>query len=198
MNERKGMIPMKKLMERIKKNNKGFTLVELIVVIAVLAIITVVVAPQYIKYVEKARVGTDENAIGEIAHIAEVEYVELSANGKLSGAAAVTVTCNKPYTVGSSELEQAVADIMGTYNVKSKMYEGQSVTINISEGGVASWSPLSGNSVEGGGSTGGGSAAPASCGHCDHACDGSAHETGDFGSIFNRKHNRCTTCGNTW
>ena len=50
---------MKKLMDRIKKNNKGFTLVELIVVVAVLAVITVVAAPQYIKYVEKSKVGTD-------------------------------------------------------------------------------------------------------------------------------------------
>ena len=66
-------------MNKIKNNNKGFTLVELIVVIAVLAVITVVAAPQYLSYVEKARIGTDENALAEIAHVAELTYVEAEA-----------------------------------------------------------------------------------------------------------------------
>ncbi len=45
---------MKKL-----KNNKGFTLVELIIVVAVIAILATVLAPQYIRYVERARESND-------------------------------------------------------------------------------------------------------------------------------------------
>lgn len=45
------------------KDNKGFSLVELIIVIAILAVLVVVLAPQYLKYVEKSRNATDlENA----------------------------------------------------------------------------------------------------------------------------------------
>ncbi len=42
-----------------KKNNKGFTLVELIIVVAVIAILATVLAPQYIRYVERARESND-------------------------------------------------------------------------------------------------------------------------------------------
>ena len=47
-----------------KMNNKGFSLVELIIVIAIMAILIVVLAPQYLKYVEKSRNSTDlQNAV---------------------------------------------------------------------------------------------------------------------------------------
>ena len=41
------------------KNNKGFSLVELIIVIAIMAILVGVMAPQLIKYIEKSKVSSD-------------------------------------------------------------------------------------------------------------------------------------------
>lgn len=43
-------------------NNKGFSLVELIIVIAIMAILVGVMAPQLIKYIEKSKVSSDTQA----------------------------------------------------------------------------------------------------------------------------------------
>jgi len=49
-----------------KKNNKGFTLVELVIVVAILAILVGILAPQYTKYVEKSRKSADASNLEEL------------------------------------------------------------------------------------------------------------------------------------
>ena len=71
---------MKNLMKKIRKSNKGFTLVELIIVIAVIAILTAVAAPQYIKYVEKSRIAKDENNAASIQTAIETAIVDLNSD----------------------------------------------------------------------------------------------------------------------
>lgn len=46
-------------MKQNLKSNKGFSLVELIIVIAIMAILVGVMAPQLIKYIEKSKVSSD-------------------------------------------------------------------------------------------------------------------------------------------
>lgn len=53
-------------MRKERMNDKGFSLVELIIVIAIMAILLVVLAPQYLKYVERSRNSTDLQNATEI------------------------------------------------------------------------------------------------------------------------------------
>lgn len=58
--------------ERKENANKGFSLVELIVVVAIMAVLLVVLTPQYLRYVERTRLQKDNTAISDI-----VEAVKL-------------------------------------------------------------------------------------------------------------------------
>ena len=53
-------------MKKLRRSNKGFSLVELIIVIAIMAILVGVMAPQLIKYIEKGKVSADTQRLDTI------------------------------------------------------------------------------------------------------------------------------------
>jgi type IV pilus assembly protein PilA len=72
----------------MKKNNKGFSLVELIIVIAIMAVLVGVLAPQFIKYVEQSRRSRDIQTAQEIREAVLASI----ADGKLTGSQDVVYT----------------------------------------------------------------------------------------------------------
>ena len=58
------------------KNNKGFSLVELIVVIAIMAVLVGVLAPTLLRYVEKSRTQKDESAVAEVLNAVKIAIAD--------------------------------------------------------------------------------------------------------------------------
>ena len=61
------------------KKNKGFSLVELIIVIAIMAILAAAIAPALIRYIDKSRKADDVTAAGTIATAANAAFTNEAA-----------------------------------------------------------------------------------------------------------------------
>jgi type IV pilus assembly protein PilA len=71
----------------MKKTNKGFSLVELIIVIAIMAILAAAIAPALIRYIDKSRRADDVTAAGTVLTAVQTAmadedcYSEIAAKG---------------------------------------------------------------------------------------------------------------------
>lgn len=96
-------------MKERKMNNKGFSLVELIIVIAIMAILIVVLAPQYLKYVERSRNSTDLQNATEIVTALQVYATDPEAT--VAPAAGTITIGTADQTIGTDTfLGAALAD----------------------------------------------------------------------------------------
>lgn len=82
------------LKDRKKKDNKGFTLVELVIVIAILAILVGLLAPQYTNYVEKSRKAADASNMDEMVKVVKV-YAADPASELPTGKYTITISDKK-------------------------------------------------------------------------------------------------------
>lgn len=124
-----------------RKNNKGFTLVELIIVIAIIAVLAAVLAPQYVKYIERSRQGVDANTLSEIKHNVEVQagLIENPKASTVTISTAGAISGTEDFAADSTNLK-AVTDVIGTtVEFKSKAAGGNSYVIEITAEGKVTW-----------------------------------------------------------
>ncbi|MBD5519727.1 MAG: type II secretion system protein [Lachnospiraceae bacterium] len=94
-------------------NNKGFSLVELIIVIAIMVILIAVLAPQYLRYVEKSRVSSDQNTVVE--YINAMQTVASDPDINLDSTKTYTVTLNG--TTGMIDVSGDLQTVLMTYGI---------------------------------------------------------------------------------
>lgn len=134
---------MKKIMELLqnmkakneKKDNKGFSLVELIIVITIMAILVGIVGTQVLPYIDKSRHAKDVQVLSGLCTDATAAYS--SAASELTESS-YTITIDSTVSVsggsdtaGATKLQNAFAEYNGVTKVKDlklESKEGKKVT----------------------------------------------------------------------
>lgn len=91
-----------------KMNNKGFSLVELIIVIAIMAILAAALAPQLIKYLEESRESTDQQACDTIKSCFNAAMTNENAYKAVTGgtvSSPLTFSTAANISTGSTDLD---------------------------------------------------------------------------------------------
>ena len=121
-------------------NNKGFSLIELIVVIAIMAILVGAMAPQITKYIEKSRKSADAQALGTLYTAVITELLDPDVTDK-PATGTITIGSDGKASGTSDAVTSGVLKTMGistisNFQLKSNAYSkgGNTITVTVNEG----------------------------------------------------------------
>ena len=126
---------MFKFLKERKKDNKGFTFVELVIVVAILAILVGILAPQYTKYVEKSRKASDVANMDEMIKAVQVYAVDhaLAAKGNSATKVEITMSNTGAATI-TKDYEDALKEYVPNYtNIKLKSNKWGKSTVKVTK-----------------------------------------------------------------
>jgi type IV pilus assembly protein PilA len=139
-------------MRKLKKNNKGFSLVELIVVILIMAILSVALAPQVMKWVNNSRISADYSTYNTLVSSIELALADETTYTTVS-TATITVTMSgsnltvaSTPTAAATALDTQLTTVIGAnYKTTTKAkVSGGSYVITVTNGVVAKTTPPAG------------------------------------------------------
>ena len=119
-----------------KRDNKGFSLVELIIVIAIMAVLVAVLTPQLLKYVERSRLAKDNTNLDEIERSITIALTDEAVHKAVSTGTKVTLTpgtTTATLAADVSELQTEIGTIISLTpaNLTASQYKGKTITWTI-------------------------------------------------------------------
>ena len=117
------------------KSNKGFSLVELIIVIAIMAILVGVLAPQYIKYVEQSRASMDQNTASAVKGAANAMIADDTYAKNINSGDKITFTKTGVHP-STTNLENGLDEYLADWRkakAKSRTYNTDTYTVTFTE-----------------------------------------------------------------
>ncbi len=123
-----------------KMNNKGFSLVELIIVIAIMAVLVGVLAPAYTRYVESSRKSRDVSAVDSVLTVVETSMIDYNARNNKGVTVVISVpnegtaiTITSVMTIEATPvavptLKKEIEDVMGTYTMAGSWEKADGTT----------------------------------------------------------------------
>lgn len=119
-------------------NDRGFSLVELVIVIAIMAVLISLLAPQYIKYVEKSKYTSDDELIATIHNVIALAVTDENIKDRpLDGIPLCSIENMDPANRYTDFIEQIkdnlaepdLASLKG--RLKSSNFRGQPIQVKI-------------------------------------------------------------------
>ncbi len=128
-------------MKREQKSltNKGFSLVELIIVVAIMAVLIGVLAPQYMRYVEKTKLQRDNTGISDVANVLKISATEQEVNTAIAAAASAQATLafsGTPLTMQPSAVTELNDEVNLTIKMTDVQLTSSSYTKSAADGNV--------------------------------------------------------------
>ncbi len=136
----------------MKKNNKGFTLVELIVVLVILAILAAILVPALLGYIDKARQGQYEEEVHSILTATQAKATEEYAKPAVSSGPATIAEIKDyinpivaPTVVDSGDIKynsttatsrKKSFTVTGIENLKFTSQDGKAIEAEVKDGAV--------------------------------------------------------------
>ncbi len=118
----------------MKKNNKGFSLVELIIVIAIMAILAGALAPALIKYINKSRRSADISNADTIRTACQTAMSDEDAMVAIGTGVTGASVSDLKSSYGTFSTE--ISSILGNSTITSKYFDkGNEFTVDINVAG---------------------------------------------------------------